>query len=1066
MGKDNNIFSYDVFVSYRWVSPDQEWVQDSLVPSLKQAGLKVCLDVMDFIPGRDLILEMTRAGVESRQAICVISPAYFDGNRMVGFESQMLRRFDPSGQMSYLIPFIIRKTEIPEWMRGLIPIDWTNPSNHVREWQKLLKVLNAQNMDAPPPNSIYQIAEAEYTSTQSNISTTSLKSLSQSPIRDLVFQKDISNLSSNDSSTFKTKWRQPVSATNKISISRMPVTGRDLFGRELELKTLDEAWSDTNTYIISVIAWGGVGKSALINHWLRKMSEDQYCGAERAYAWSFYRQGTTERVISADEFITSALTWFGDPDPADGSSWEKGERLAGLIRSTRTLLLLDGLEPLQFPPGNQEGILKDSALKALLRELAGFNPGLCVISTRLPITDLEDYEGGTVKRIDLEQLSPSAGAKLLRSLNVKGSDKQLEEASSEFKGHSLSLTLLGSYLREVHKGDIKQVAKVAQLEQETRHSDQAKRVMASYEKWFGEGPELDVLRLIGFFDRPAEERAIMALRTSPAISGLTEHLQNLNQAEWQRVLSKLRRAKLIAESASDGAEMLDAHPLVREYFKQKVRLEQPEAWQQGCYRLYQYFKGVPKQYPDTLQEMEPLFLAVAYGCLAEHYYDAFHDVLLPRILRGENQSYAARKLGARGALVSALAYFFEAGDWGKPKDNSLIDGQGLSAPDQLILLTQAGSYLTAIEGYSFNGATRCYKRVRELSIALGKGSSLYSSLISQWRNSLVTDKLSTTLQIAEETYQLAKSQNDPAQLIGAYRALTDTLYFSGDFIQAKQFSEKGIELWKECKSKILPLTPDDEVMYPIVTCYCFDSLCLWQLGYPEKAQEQMHKAIKTAEELSDIYGKVVALYFDCFITQFRREPSKTLQSARKSVLFSGIHQFSLWLAGGHVSQGWAEALTGEETKGTTHLLQGIQEWKNTKAVLILPYWLAMLAEVYGYNKDYEQALVQLDKAHKHADSIGEYWWLAEICRLKGNFLRKQGVSIAECEFHYQEALNIACRQKSRALQLRTLTSWCKMLGKNKQSKLINQLTEVYSSFSEGFQTTDLIDAQKILKHTP
>jgi hypothetical protein len=144
-------FVYDVFVSYRWAEPDQSWVQDELVPALEASKLKVCLDVQDFVPGRDLILEMSRVGTQSRRAICVLSPAYFDGNRMVGFESLMARRFDPSGNESRLIPFILRKCEIPEWLYGLVPVDWTVPRHHEREWHKLLIVLGAPELGAKIP---------------------------------------------------------------------------------------------------------------------------------------------------------------------------------------------------------------------------------------------------------------------------------------------------------------------------------------------------------------------------------------------------------------------------------------------------------------------------------------------------------------------------------------------------------------------------------------------------------------------------------------------------------------------------------------------------------------------------------------------------------------------------------------------------------------------------------------------------------------------------------------------------------------------------------------------------
>ena len=40
------------------------------------------------------------------------------------------------------------------------------------------------------------------------------------------------------------------------------------------------------------------------------MAADNYQDAERVFAWSFYSQGTSEQVTSADSFISEALTWF------------------------------------------------------------------------------------------------------------------------------------------------------------------------------------------------------------------------------------------------------------------------------------------------------------------------------------------------------------------------------------------------------------------------------------------------------------------------------------------------------------------------------------------------------------------------------------------------------------------------------------------------------------------------------------------------------------------------------------------------------------------------------------
>jgi Protein kinase domain len=129
----------------------------------------------------------------------------------------------------------------------------------------------------------------------------------------------------------------------KISVAKLPVTGSDVFGRAENIAFLDKAWANRHVNVVTIVAWAGVGKSTLVNHWLRRLAADHYRSAELVFGWSFYRQGASGNSSSADEFLDAALAWFGDPDPQIGTAWEKGERLAKLIAHRRTLLVLDGL---------------------------------------------------------------------------------------------------------------------------------------------------------------------------------------------------------------------------------------------------------------------------------------------------------------------------------------------------------------------------------------------------------------------------------------------------------------------------------------------------------------------------------------------------------------------------------------------------------------------------------------------------------------------------------------------------------------------------------------------------
>jgi NACHT domain len=426
---------------------------------------------------------------------------------------------------------------------------------------------------------------------------------------------------------------------------------------------LDRAWANKDVNVVTIVAWAGVGKSTLVNHWLRRMATDHYRSAELIYGWSFYRQGSSGETSSADEFLDAALTWFGDPDPRLGTAWEKGERLAKLVARRRTLMVLDGLEPLQNRPGPQEGRLREPSLQALLRELAAFNTGLCVITTRTQVADIADHERTSALRLNLEQLCKDAGAKLLQALGVKGHDAELQSASDEFSGHCLALTLLGSYLNDAFNGDIRFRKEVSErLAHDVRQGVHARKVMQSYQTWFGEGPELSVLRMLGLFDRPADEKSIGALLKSPPIPGLTDSLTRLSHVEWRTTVARLRRARLLAAEDPSDLGQLDTHPLVREYFGEQLRIQRAEAWKESNRRLYNHYRTLAPELPETFREMEPLFLAVVCGCNAGLYRETLHDVYIRRIQRGAAY-FAAKVLAARGVLLSVLGQFFENGRW-------------------------------------------------------------------------------------------------------------------------------------------------------------------------------------------------------------------------------------------------------------------------------------------------------------------------------------------------------------------------------------------------------------------
>ncbi|MDV6340249.1 TIR domain-containing protein [Nitrosomonas sp. Is24] len=458
----------------------------------------------------------------------------------------------------------------------------------------------------------------------------------------------------------------------KIYSNRLPTVEGEFFGRETELRLLDEAWKGDGTRIIQFIAPGGTGKTKLLRHWL-----DHTDNIDALIAWSFYSQGSSEdKQVSASPFFSHAFEMLGSTRSLSSFTTEedKGDYLASLLRQQqRFVLVLDGLEPLQHAGKGMRNELKDRAMRRLLLSLAGRNNGLCIITTRVAVHELNNRTH--VKVHDLQNLAVADGVKLLQSLGVQGNGKELEKAVREYGCHALALHLLGSALHTYLDDDVRKRDTLTELigdyDDLERH---AFKVMQAYSNWLDGTPELKLLLLLGLFDHPIETEVLQVLWQAQ-IPGLTA---NIDEKAWKVAIRDLREKHRLLSMHENRADLLDCHPLIREYFGKQLREGQPDAWRQAHSRLYEYYKVLPqklfgKESPDTLEEMQPLFSAVAHGCAAGLHQQALNEVYWPCVRR-ESDAYIVKKLGAFGDDLATVVHFFTT-PWHTPAVDMVDDEQ-------------------------------------------------------------------------------------------------------------------------------------------------------------------------------------------------------------------------------------------------------------------------------------------------------------------------------------------------------------------------------------------------------
>jgi tetratricopeptide (TPR) repeat protein len=409
-----------------------------------------------------------------------------------------------------------------------------------------------------------------------------------------------------------------------------------------------------------------------------------------------------QKVLRVEKDRPHLLTFFGDDADrqfaaSSAGAFEKGQRLARIVGQRRSLLILDGLEPLQYAPTSPTpGQLKDQGIVALLKGLAAASRGLCVVTTRYSLPDLRAFWQTTAPEVNLLRLSREAGVHLLKTLGVRGTAQEFATLVEDVKGHALTLTLLGGFLKRAFHGDIRRRDRVKfEKADEKMDGGHAFRTMAAYEQWLlrdggDEGQrEVAVLRLMGLFDRPADAGCLAALR-SETIPGLTEPLAGLADDDWEYCLSGLEAAKLLTvnRDASGALVSLDAHPHLREYFARQLRTQQPDAWRAAHRRLYEHLCATTPDKPQpTLEDLQPLYQALAHGCHAELHQEALDNVYRARIARGV-ESYGLRKLGAYGSELGGAACFFDS-PWSRVSP-------ALRESDQALIIFGAAFFLRAL----------------------------------------------------------------------------------------------------------------------------------------------------------------------------------------------------------------------------------------------------------------------------------------------------------------------------------------------------------------------------------
>ena len=397
--------------------------------------------------------------------------------------------------------------------------------------------------------------------------------------------------------------------------------------------------------------------------------------------------------------------------------------------------------------------------------------------------------------------------------------------------------------------------------------------------------------------------------------------------------------------------------------------------------------------------------------------------------------------------------------------NERLEGEPhvtLRNKSELLLQTSLGNSLRAIKGWSIDSVKHAYTRALQLCKESGFDEHTLPAVFGLWSWNFVRGALGEAQSLAEQLVGTAEKVEDSVCKVLAHEALGFTLFAQGKFAAAHAALERSIHMCEDGNAAVyLDLSAQD----PRVHVRLYDGMALWSLGYPDQALRICAEARRYADASQHPFSVAMARTISLRVHQFRGEAAVVKAQANAAIELCQEHEFAHYLAVALILRGWANTQQGEFERGFAEIQEGMEKEQTVGALLYESYTLGLLADACTKNGRYGQALDFLDQARLRLDEENSgCFYAAEIYRLLGETYVRTHRDLDRAEHYLYEGLSIARKQKAKSLELKLCVSIYDLHElRHHADEYRSQLGEIYGSFSEGFDTADLVAAKVRLK---
>jgi predicted ATPase len=317
------------------------------------------------------------------------------------------------------------------------------------------------------------------------------------------------------------------------------------------------------------------------------------------------------------------------------------------------------------------------------------------------------------------------------------------------------------------------------------------------------------------------------------------------------------------------------------------------------------------------------------------------------------------------------------------------------------------------------------------------------------------------LAVAERFCAYAAKTTDPADGPIGDRLVGVALLVLGDQEGARWHIERMLGRYVARSSHIIRFHYDQRLL-----AHSYHSRILWLQGFADQAMRSLECHVGDPRASDHPVSLAAALLQSaCPVALFVGDLTLAERYVKALMDLSARHALELWNLAGRCFGGVLLVKRGEIGAGLELLRTAFARVPQNAFSLLYTPFLAEIADALGREGKAAEGLSLVDEALGRSERNEERWCIAELLRIKGELIQREGAPQAAtaAEQHFLDSLDWARRQGARSWELRTSTSLARLQHQQGRiQKARELLTPVYGRFTEGFETSDLMAAKGLL----